>query len=306
MRNGLVGLLAASIMAACATPAIAQPSALHLEPADAPAKAGEIALDSPRSIDVPAETWLRQSGYLQVRNVSRATLLPFLAPAHRATGEAVIVAPGGGFLGLAIENEGWAVAQALADSGITAFVLKYRVLPTPASFTTFRDEMLAVRSGGKASFAPPADTPERSFADARAALRYVRTHAASYGIDPARVGMMGFSAGGFLTLTAALGLPAAERPAFIAPIYPHMAARDVPPDAPPMFVAIADDDFLLGDASMGLISAWHRARRPVEFHLYQKGGHGFGLGAAGTTTDGWFPAFLRWMAFNRPSSVPPR
>lgn len=100
----------ASALFACTIPSVyAQADALHFESAVTPSKTGEIDLDTPRSQDVPVESWVTQSGYLQVRNVRQATLLPFLAPAHLATGEAVIVAPGGGFLGLAIENEGWAV-----------------------------------------------------------------------------------------------------------------------------------------------------------------------------------------------------
>ena len=288
-------LIAATLALLPLSPTAAQLMRMpNFEESTAPRKLGEIKLDTPKSNDTPPESWLTDRGYFQVRNVQQATLLPFLPPAHLATGDAIIVAPGGGFRGLAIENEGWAVAQALADRGITAFVLKYRVLPTPPSFVTFRQGVLAAMRGESSPFAPPADTPERSLVDAAGALRYVRDHAMSYGIDPARVGMMGFSAGGFLSLTAALQLPADQRPAFIAPIYPRMAARSVPADAPPMFVAIAADDFLIGDGSLGVISSWLRAKRPVEFHLYQSGGHGFGLGFAGTPTAGWFDAFLRW------------
>lgn len=287
------------LLVATSSPAIAQAPPVYFEPATAPAQPDEILLDSPRSGDLPPESWLRQNGYLQVRNVGQATLLAFRPAADRATGEAVIVAPGGGFLTLSMENEGWAVAQALADQGIAAFVLKYRLLPTPGSFDVFSREMQIGRAGGKVSFSPPADTPPEALADARAALRYVRAHAASYGVAPDKVGMMGFSAGGFLTLSAALDLPADERPAFIAPIYPNMAARSVPPNAPPMFVAIASDDFLLSDSAFGLIRSWRDAKRPVEFHLYQAGGHGFGLGTFGSVTSGWFESFLRWRAFNR-------
>ena len=293
-------LLAALLVGLAASPvaAVAQP-ALYMEQAAAPAQPGEIALATGRTPGTPPESWFRQNGYLQVRNVSEASLVAFLPPAHLATGEAVIVAPGGGFLALAIENEGYAVARALAEHGIAAFVLKYRLLPTPASLDAYREGAIALRSGGKATFGPPQDTPAPALRDAAAALEYVRAHANGYGVDPAKVGMMGFSAGGFLTLSAALQLPAGERPSFIAPIYPRMAAREVPADAPPMFVALADDDFLFADGSLGLITSWHRARRPVELHLYQAGGHGFGLGRQATTTDQWFPAFLRWMDHNR-------
>ena len=89
---------------------------------------------------------------------------------------------------------------------------------------------------------------------------------------------MGFSAGAMTTLNAGLAPAAADRPAFIAPIYPPITAREVPADAPPMFVALALDDELFGRQGFGLVEAWHGAKRPVEFHAYESGGHGFGLG----------------------------
>ncbi|WP_157099149.1 alpha/beta hydrolase [Novosphingobium rosa] len=299
----LTGAMAWVWTATAALPAGAQGQAheqpLLFAPANAPHLEGEITLPSPHATNTPPESWLRQTGDLQVRNIQQATLLPFLPPRHLATGEAVIVAPGGGFLGLAIQDEGYDVARALAARGIAAFVLKYRVLPTPADFGTFMREMIAGRSGKPTTIRPPEDTPDFSLQDARAALVYVRAHGDDWGIDKSRVGMMGFSAGAFLTISAALKLPASERPVFIAPIYPKMVARDVPADAPPMFVAIADDDFLMAPGTLGLIESWHKAHRPVEFHLFQTGHHGFGLGAPGTTTAGWLDSFVRWLDMNR-------
>ena len=139
-------------------------------PADYP---GEVALGTgPGQV---REDWFRQNGSLQVRNVREATLTPFLPPKSANTGAAVIVAPGGAFLGLAIEEEGFRVARWLADHGIAAFVLKYRLLPTPADPAVFRREVVAVRTGkGPASFRPPEDTPVESLSDAVAALRHVR------------------------------------------------------------------------------------------------------------------------------------
>jgi acetyl esterase/lipase len=85
--------------------------------------------------------------------------------------------------------------------------------------------------------------------------------------------------------------------AFIAPIYGGMGPVDVPKDAPPMFTAIASDDFLF-KGQFGVVKSWFDAGRPVEFHLYQNGGHGFGLGYPGNTASGWFPVFLRWLDVN--------
>lgn len=254
----------------------------------------------PGAIDLPVvrvapgkEAWFLQNGEIGVRNVVQPTLTPVL-PAGPSTGTAVIVAPGGGFLGLAIDHEGWRVARWLANHGVAAFVLKYRVLPTPASTTVFDDEFNRMRRGEKVQFAPPDDTPPEALADGLAALRHVRAHAADYRIDPKRVGFMGFSAGGFLTRSV-IANAGAEMPAFAAPIYPRMTAMTVPANAPPLFVAIAQDDFLLKSGGLGLVESWRTADKPIEFHLLADGGHGFGYGRPGTASDGWLDLFYRWL-----------
>lgn len=281
-----------------AAPAIAQePLVLKFSDGAKIDYPGEVQLGTGKG--QPKEDWFRESGSLQVRNVERATLTPFLPRKAANTGAAVIVAPGGGFLGLAIEEEGYRVARWLSDHGIAAFVLKYRVLPTPTDPAVFRREVIAVRTGkGTASFRPPADTPPESLADAQAALRHIWANAASYGVDPARIGMMGFSAGAMSTMSVALANAPDARPAFIAPIYGRMVPREVPQNPPPMFSAIAADDGLFARQGFGLIESWSKAGGKVEFHLYQNGGHGFGLGAAGTTTVDWLEDFRRWLEVN--------
>lgn len=287
-----------ALIACLAAPASAQQDATfsfsEAARADYP---GEVALGT--GPGQPREDWFRQNGSLQVRNVGEATLTPFLPPASANSGAAVIVAPGGGFLGLAIEEEGYRVAKWLADHGIAAFVLKYRVLPTPADPATFRRELVAVRTGsGPASFRPPEDTPAQSLEDGIAAVRHVRENAARYGVDPQRVGMMGFSAGAFLTLSTTLKGPSEARPAFIAPVYGRQSAVVVPAGAPPMYLVLAADDPLFARDGLDLVESWREAGRPVEFHLYQSGSHGFGLGAAGTTTEDWIEGFRRWLGLN--------
>ncbi|NWK98697.1 esterase [Sphingobium lactosutens] len=252
----------------------------------------------PQAPDVPAENWFLMNGELQVRNVSAATLTPVLPNPEKATGTAVIVAPGGGFLGLAMQTEGYAVARWLADHGIAAFVLKYRLVPTPADFDVFAREMTAGRTGKPSTVRPPQDTPSYSREDGLAALALVRSRAKEWRIDPKRVGMMGFSAGAFTTIATTLAAKAGERPAFIAPIYGRLTPRDVPVDAPPMYAVLAEDDHFFASQGFGLIEAWVRAKRPVEFHFYQNGGHGFGLGRPGTTSDGWIEGFMKWLAVN--------
>jgi acetyl esterase/lipase len=141
----------------------------------------------------------------------------------------------------------------------------------------------------------PAISEPRATEDALRALKLVRSSAARWHVDPARVGMIGFSAGAMTSLNAALAPNAADRPAFVGYIYGPMVAVDVPADAPPMFAAFALDDPLFGSAGFGLVEAWHRANRPVELHAYEQGDHGFGLGKPGTTTTLMLDEFLAWL-----------
>jgi len=242
------------------------------------------------------ESWYHQYGKDFARNVTVATLTPFLPDPAKATGTAVIVAPGGGFRSLSMENEGSDVARALAAKGVAAFLLKYRLNQTPAGMAAFEQSMAAMfagagqprtRSGAEPSLAP-------QLADSRAAFALIRKRAAQWHVDPARIGMVGFSAGAMLTLQTALRATE-TKPAFIGIIYGPLQPLRVPPDAPPMFVALAADDPLFGGKGMRLVESWMAAKRPVELHLYEQGGHGFGMYLKPTTSTGWFDAFLRWL-----------
>lgn len=286
--RALVALVALLV----AAPAAAQ-APRTLTPIAARPQPGEVAMGDPRAPD--REQWMLRDGSVDVRNVTRPTLTPVL-PVGPGTGAAVIVAPGGGFLGLAIEDEGWKVARWLANHGIAAFVLKYRVLPTPRDPAVFQDSLARAMRGERTGVAPPEDTPAEALADGLAALRHVRANAARYGVDPKRVGFMGFSAGGFLTRSV-VAEGGADRPDFAAPIYPNMKPMRVPADAPPMFVTMAADDFLLQrSGGFGLIDSYRAAGRSIEFHLLADGGHGFGLGRAGTGSEGWIERFHTWLA----------
>jgi acetyl esterase/lipase len=269
-------------------------------PIDAPAEPNAIPLNTGGVEGQTAkETWYKQWGDPFVRNVSHATLTPFLPERSKANGAAVIIAPGGGFRILSMGNEGWEVAQALRARGIAAFVLKYRLQRTVADWAEFDkgNPLTAPTPGappGPPNFAAMITMP---LEDATAAFKLVRARAQEWNIDPKRVGMMGFSAGAGTTMAATLQ-STEIKPAFIAPIYGGLRSVDVPADAPPMFVALAADDPLFGKSDFGLISAWQKAGRPVEFHLYQNGGHGFGLGNPGKTSTGWFPQFMIWVEDN--------
>jgi acetyl esterase/lipase len=243
------------------------------------------------------ETWYKQWGDPFVRNVSQATLTPFLPERGKANGAAVIVAPGGGFRILSMGNEGWEVARALNERGVAAFVLKYRLRPTAPDWAEFdkANPLAAPSPAGAASVArSPVVLP---LEDATAAFKLVRARAKEWNVDPSRIGMMGFSAGAGTTMAATLQ-STENKPAFIAPIYGSQVAVEVPADAPPLFVALAADDPLFGNNEYGLLASWKKAGRPVEFHLYQNGGHGFGLGNPPKTSTGWFPQFMLWLDSN--------
>ena len=244
-----------------------------------------------------AESWFNQWGDTFVRNVTTATLTPVLPEPGTGNGAAVIVAPGGGFMFLSMSNEGWEVAQALADQGVAAFVLKYRVRPTPADLGEFEQSVNAMFSGAARPPRPGGFSLDNQIEDATAAFALVRARADEWGVDPDRIGMVGFSAGAGTTMATTLSAPE-TRPAFIAPIYGAINAVEVPETAPPMFVVLAADDPLFANSGFGLVESWRAAGRPVEFHLYQNGGHGFGLGNPGKTSLGWFDGFMRWLDLN--------
>lgn len=273
-------------------------------PLETPAEPNAIVLGTGGVEDQPAqESWFRQWGEPMARNVSTATLTPFLPDPAKANGAAVLVAPGGGFRWLSMNNEGWKVAQALADRGIAAFVLKYRLNPTPDSLEGLKDAMNGTfaAAGAPASGAAPAAPRPRpglanQLADAEAAYALIVKNAKEWGVDTSRLGMIGFSAGAGLTMHSTLNSRTMKL-AFIGPIYGGMGPVEVPKDAPPMFCAIASDDFLFR-GQFGVVQSWFEAGRPVEFHLYQNGGHGFGLGYPNRTSNRWFDAFMHWLDVN--------
>ena len=245
------------------------------------------------------ESWFRQWGDPMARNISSATLTPFLPDQDKANGAAVIVAPGGGFMWLSMGNEGWEVAEALANEGIAAFVLKYRLRPTPERLEDFEKMMNDMFS--RFDDEAPAERPEFPFPadqveDAEAAYAMIVERAEDWGVDKERIGMIGFSAGAGATMATTLHSGKVDL-AFIGPIYGGMQAVEVPDDAPPLFAVIATDDFLFG-GEFGLIRSWYEAGKPVEFHLYQNGGHGFGLGNPDRTSNTWFDAFIHWLDVN--------
>jgi acetyl esterase/lipase len=230
-----------------------------------------------------------------VTNVTRPTLTVFKPSLESKNGTAIVICPGGGFMALSIASEGTDVAKYLAAKGVTAFVLKYRVAHTGEDATEEFGPLYADRK----KFDETMKTVEPlAIADGLAAVTYVRQHAPEWGISPDRVGIIGFSAGGFVTAEVALRYSPEGRPAFVAPIYGGALSKDapVPADAPPMFIAAATDDSLgLGPQSIALYQQWTSAHKSAELHMYAKGGHGFGMRWQNLPTDQWIDRFADWL-----------
>lgn len=229
-----------------------------------------------------------------VTNVSVPTMELFQP--ENPNGVSVIIAPGGGLYALSIESEGTAVAKWLNKKGITAFVLKYRLVPTG------KDGVKEISEEGATN---PQRIGERvapvmplSIADGLSAIAYVRSNASSLKLDPNKIGFMGFSAGGAVTMGVTYNYGEANRPDFIVPVYPWttvLPVQPAPKNAPPMLVICASDDPLgLASGSVELYSSWLKIQKPVGLHMYAKGGHGFGMKKQGLPSDDWIQLFYDW------------
>lgn len=268
-------LLAASFAAAD------RPAEIPLWPGGAPGSEGKPLKD--------VET-TSASGEVSVAGIHNPSITPYLPGKDKATGLAILVIPGGGHRVLAITHEGYNVAEWLRERGIAAFVLKHRLAREAGS--TYKIEVEA-------------------FADTKRALRLIRSRAAEWGIDPARVGALGFSAGGELVSMASIRFEPGDaaaadpierhetKPAFQALIYPGRSI-DIQPtkDSPPVFLAAAYND--RQDISEGLAEAYLRFKRagvPAELHIYGSGGHGFGQRSTNKRPVGqWMTRFEEWLA----------
>jgi len=236
-----------------------------------------------------------------VTNVVDPTLTVF-EPAE-PNGTSVIVLPGGGFHALSINSEGIDVAKWLNEKGITAFVLKYRLVPTGEDGV--RDMMQKNATPDVLERDMKAILP-MAVADATVAIQYVRGHAAEYNLKTNRIGVMGFSAGGTVTVAVGMNYTKETRPDFLAPIYAflgemdELGSQEVPKNAPPMFLTAASNDQLgLAPHSVNLYSKWIAAKKPAELHLYAKGGHGFGMKIQNLPTDQWIERFGEFLVVQR-------
>jgi len=217
MRSTIIsarqGAFWAAVLAAawaCAAPVFAQLND-KMTPIAIPDQPNAIEIGTGPLSDAQAqESWHSQYGSKFARNVTVATITPFLPDPAKASGAAVVVAPGGGFRTLSMENEGWNVARALAERGVAAFVLKYRLNQTPADMAGFERSMAEMFSGNRRGGLRAPDPQQMmaglapQIADSRAAFALIRRRAAEWKIDPDRIGMVGFSAGAMLTMATAL------------------------------------------------------------------------------------------------------
>jgi acetyl esterase/lipase len=263
----------------------------------------------PKADPQPAEIGFTDpAGKAMVRNVSDPTLT-VVRPAE-PNGVGVIIAPGGGWRMLSWQNEGTDLAAWLAGRGYTAFVLKYRLMPTPPDPAQFAAGMAGIfamlveplpaarapRTNAELLAGEPARLARATAGeDARRALEIVRDRAAEWDIDAARIGMVGFSAGAVVTADLAMARPGDL--AFIAPIYGGSTdGAPVPSNAPPLFTVVASDDRRLFKLVEGLSADWSDADRPAELHVFARGGHGFGVAPRGLPVDRWLDLFADWLA----------
>ena len=244
----------------------------------------------------------------RIRNVTQPTLTAYLPEKSNANGTAIIIAPGGGFMHLAMEKEGADLARWLQAKGVAAFVLKYRLMDSGTE-EEYRNQAAGMARATASSSAPaaapatpPAPNPARqkavefAIADGAQAVKIVRQRAAEWGIASDRIGLMGFSAGGMLTMGVVMKNDVESRPNFAAPIYGgNTNGVAVAKDAPPLFISAAQDDPVASVRSAQLYLAWKAAGRVAELHLYSQGGHGFGMTKRGLPVDSWVERFGEWL-----------
>ncbi|MDQ2991495.1 MAG: alpha/beta hydrolase [Candidatus Eremiobacteraeota bacterium] len=272
MRRYFVGTLALALLACAATHAQMQLTAINIWPGVAPG--------SEHSTQVEQTIRNTPIGTV-VLDVVTPTLTAYLPEKSKATGTGVIVAPGGACIALAMDVEAYDIARRLQSRGIAAFVLKYRIIEKKGQGIPKNLDMDQACKNG--------------MADGIQAVKVVRRHAAQWGVSPAKIGFMGFSAGGQIASGALLQPDIADRPNFAAFIYgaPFGVMPAIPADLPPVFMAWAQDDPY--DAIPKFYDALRAAGNKPEAHIFASGGHGFGLKKQGTTSDHWIDDFENWL-----------
>lgn len=301
MRTRVAPLVACAAAALCSmAPARAQ-TELPLWPGKAPGS---------EHWSIPESVTTSPSGDRVIANVSEPTLTVFLPDARLATGTAAIIAPGGALRVLGFDNEGVKLARWLNERGIAGFVLKYRTLQQdpsaprgpvpgmPAAGAAPREELVIVN--GNANPAPDDaalnEVLRLAVTDAQAAIELVRRRAAEWRIDPERVGIIGFSAGGGVAVGTALAPKSAASPDFLVSVYgPSLQYVNVPAHAPPLFVTVGATHFNVTNGCLALFAAWKAAGKPAEIHVYDGISGGFGMTKRGHPVDAWTDRLHEWL-----------
>ncbi len=232
-----------------------------------------------------------------VMDVSHPSLTAFIPT--NPNGTAVIIAPGGAFHALAYNLEGTEVAKRLNEKGITAFVLKYRLVhDDPAHPENSIGTLMATQNFKKLDSLNAPVIP-LALQDGLTAVKYVRQHANEYHVDSNKIGFMGFSAGATLTMSVVYSANDEGRPNFVAPIYPYEGAiigSTIPSEKTPIFIcAASDDDLGFATHSVHIYLKWLAAGQPAELHMYEKGKHGFGMKKQDLPVDTWIDRFEDWL-----------
>ena len=237
---------------------------------------------------------VQKKGYLtdknNFQNISIPTIQVFLPRGDLNTKTAMIVCPGGGMRANAIHHEGFDVAKALNERGIAAFVLKYRLVPI---------HLIGKNEGLDHPYSKEKKQLAYGHLDALNAIDHIRVNALKYEINPEKIGIMGFSAGGAVTMEATYKSSEKNRPNFIAPIYPWMNIVDnqePPAYGPPIFIVCTTEDaFKLAIPSAKIYTDWAEKNYISELHLYHHGKHGFGMRKTNYPVDNWFDNMVDWI-----------
>ena len=226
-----------------------------------------------------------------VYNVTNPTLVIY--EPDTSNGVSVILIPGGSYQVLNVEHEGTKVAKQLTAKGITVFLFKYRLVRSLTNDPW--QEIMEARKDPEKLGNQMALPKTMAITDLDKAINLVRKRASEFKIDQNKIGIMGFSTGGFLVANVAYNFKPEARPDFVAPIYcviNNIQTRNVKSDAPPLFIAAATDDALAKVSnSVDLYTDWIKAKKPAELHLYAKGGHGLRTAPAST----WIDRFVEWL-----------
>ena len=241
-----------------------------------------------------------------ITNISEPSINIYHPKEDIKNGTAVIIAPGGALYALSIINEGDKIVKWLNKKGITAIILKYRLIPAEAEDAIDEYKILNKKHPEKLQENVTKVIPY-SIEDGLNAISYLRKNAIKLGINPNKIGFMGFSAGGAVAMGVSYHYTSKNRPDFLIPVYPWTTKYPVQKpqkNAPPIFIVCASNDPLkLALGSINIYQSWKELDLSAELHMYAKGGHGFGLKTQEMPSDNWIQRFYEW-ALNEKFIIP--